>query len=418
MKKTITPNLLKVATLCLLLFAATFASSTHAQSSACCDSTSIYTHPDPLNPDSCAGTVYLKFKVDTNCKISRVIATNTYGLPVWDTIENAYKTHYSTARGNSITINAYFIDSLGDTLCTKSKYISCQPCCDSIEVFFIKNNHISDSCRGFVYFKFGVNNPCGISIVTATGTASQPVWDASLNMFKAPCAIAKGDNINVTGYFYDSSYTLMCQKNISIGCEEDPCCEGIILKDDVSAPNPDCCGKLTVIIEDSPCEISTIAIDNHQYNVSNFSFNYCVQVGHTASWIVYFMSPSGDTLCEKIFFKDCINGGGRVISSTGETDNLKYTTNMRKSLNAGRVSLYPNPANNKLVVSYEIIKEGAVQLQVFNTNGDMLDNRSIQHDNAGNFDTSFDIAHLANGIYLMRIVQNNEIKNIRFTVIK
>ena len=376
---------------------------------SCCDSLNMTVIPDSTQIDSCTGVVYLSFDSTNVCGITNLVTNGTIGQPIWNTSLGVYTVKYATVRGTSLNINAYFRDNVEDTICVKNYTVSCDNCCDSVDVYYIANTGVSDSCRGFVCFKFDTaHNPCGINYVTSTGTFGQPVWDPILQVYKAPYAVAKHDNLTATGYFYDAYNNLICQKDVNIHCEEDFCCQGIILTDFPSKPNPDCCGVLRVTNNNSQCQIMSVIINNQVYDINNFNFNYCVTSGFSQTWIVYFIAPNGDTVCQKIFYKDCTGNGQRIYKQSGSNDKIDNSN----------VVIYPNPTTDKFKVSYNMKNAGNVSLEIYNVSGVLVQDKSMNHTSSGSYIYDFDVANLPNGIYIMRVNQNNEIQNIRFAIVK
>lgn len=76
------------------------------------------------------------------------------------------------------------------------------------------------------------------------------------------------------------------------------------------------------------------------------------------------------------------------------------------------IGLYPNPASNNLVVSFEsnIIK---ATLKVINTLGQTVIEKQLENE-TGNYDEQLDISRLQNGIYFLQIETETGIKRSRF----
>jgi hypothetical protein len=103
-------------------------------------------------------------------------------------------------------------------------------------------------------------------------------------------------------------------------------------------------------------------------------------------------------------------GGSYVTGSTGIDDlsDLISSTN-----------LFPNPASNKVTVSYTLTENQKVDIRLFNTLGQQAELSQITDGIQGVNTTQLDIANLPDGIYFAQIVLNgNVVANKRFVIAK
>ena len=77
---------------------------------------------------------------------------------------------------------------------------------------------------------------------------------------------------------------------------------------------------------------------------------------------------------------------------------------------------FPNPANNEINVSYNLVQSSTVKLEVINTLGEVMSSADKGQENLGKHSASFDISTMSNGIYFINIMTNQGIGMIRFAV--
>ncbi|HRF76749.1 MAG TPA: T9SS type A sorting domain-containing protein [Chitinophagales bacterium] len=81
------------------------------------------------------------------------------------------------------------------------------------------------------------------------------------------------------------------------------------------------------------------------------------------------------------------------------------------------LGVYPNPAMSNVTIAYEITEPGSAVLSIFNINGqhitDLLNTNDIS---TGNFTTAYNVDHLASGMYLVILVNNDKKEVFRMMV--
>lgn len=73
---------------------------------------------------------------------------------------------------------------------------------------------------------------------------------------------------------------------------------------------------------------------------------------------------------------------------------------------------YPNPFNPQTQITYQLAKDTAVQLQVFNARGQLVRTLVQETQNTGFYQVQFDGSGLASGIYYYRL-QTSEFSTTR-----
>ena len=79
---------------------------------------------------------------------------------------------------------------------------------------------------------------------------------------------------------------------------------------------------------------------------------------------------------------------------------------------------YPNPFNPTTVIRYSIPKAGNVELKVYNVLGVEVANLVSKHQDAGNYQVTFDASKLSSGIYFYTLKTNNILLTKKMTLVK
>jgi PKD repeat protein len=74
-------------------------------------------------------------------------------------------------------------------------------------------------------------------------------------------------------------------------------------------------------------------------------------------------------------------------------------------------SVYPNPAVEKVSLDIELSKETEIAISLCSLNGSLLDSRVLK---ALTVDEQFDISNLSPGVYILKVLVNNQLRSIRF----
>jgi hypothetical protein len=124
------------------------------------------------------------------------------------------------------------------------------------------------------------------------------------------------------------------------------------------------------------------------------------------------------------------SGGNKNYTTSG--DWLQFTietSNTAKTMAAPSITvlemkrpefgIYPNPASKNILVQYRLNKEENVQLAIFNLNGQLVRQLMInQKQNQGDYNKSFVVSDLTDGVYIVRFSAGNLNKSIKIVVLK
>ncbi len=98
---------------------------------------------------------------------------------------------------------------------------------------------------------------------------------------------------------------------------------------------------------------------------------------------------------------------------------IKSTTEVSSIFDINQFTIYPNPAKDKLQVSYQLSSVSNVSLQVYDWSGKMIKNLiSNEYQNADNYNQSFDISDLSSGVYFAKLKSQTFSKTTKLLVIK
>ncbi|MFA5781989.1 MAG: T9SS type A sorting domain-containing protein, partial [Bacteroidales bacterium] len=79
------------------------------------------------------------------------------------------------------------------------------------------------------------------------------------------------------------------------------------------------------------------------------------------------------------------------------------------------LSVYPNPVNDKLHVSFDIIGVSDAQVDLININGQVACSEKVNI-SSGIYTKDFDVSLLAKGIYNLRIITSDETINKKVVI--
>lgn len=107
-----------------------------------------------------------------------------------------------------------------------------------------------------------------------------------------------------------------------------------------------------------------------------------------------------------------------VIGSGQESASQDVTLTGPSSINeisfADAVSIYPNPSNEIVNVSFALVSAENIELAIYAVDGKVVDVRSFS--NVKEVNTSFNTATLNNGVYVMKITSDNGVTAQKFVV--
>jgi hypothetical protein len=93
------------------------------------------------------------------------------------------------------------------------------------------------------------------------------------------------------------------------------------------------------------------------------------------------------------------------------------THSISEETSASGLSIFPNPASQTIQIEYNAKKTGIVQLQIFDQQGKLVTNSRISVKAADSNLGTIDVSTYTPGIYLVKISDNNSVKNKTFVKI-
>lgn len=373
-----------------------------ADTSICCDSMGFYLEQDSSSADSCKGRVHVW--IGTNpCDITNFAISGTSGLIYWE-YGNRYYSPYSFLKGTAGAVTVYYLNSYGDTLCIKSDTIFCpaDSCCKSLGMYIVPDNQSDEFCCGTVYFYVGENRNCNVSNVYGSDNIETLEWNPEANAYAGRYCVHRGESALLTGYFIGENNDIICVKEDSVYCTEDFCCDRISIIDyPIFGDGGECCGELHIDIDEQiQCNIVRLVVDNEEYDYQNFVFPYCIFPYTSIRKVFYFIAANGDTLCTKVWERNCDGYEAWSFSTT--------INSMDDFL------LYPNPAQDKLTIEVDRTNYmGKIIASIINKEGASVYQGEIKDEVL-----NIDISELYQGIYVLRLSGDNINKTKKFSIIK
>ena len=79
---------------------------------------------------------------------------------------------------------------------------------------------------------------------------------------------------------------------------------------------------------------------------------------------------------------------------------------------------YPNPFNPSTVIPFDLKEAGSVRIQIYDISGRLVQELLNENKTAGRYQLTFDAAHLASGMYIIRMVAGNYVSSRKMMLIK
>ncbi len=112
------------------------------------------------------------------------------------------------------------------------------------------------------------------------------------------------------------------------------------------------------------------------------------------------------------------NGSNDLVTVTDSIAAALATLRTNNIPNQGSsLKLFPNPAKDKVTLSYNIEQQGSVSIEVFNIIGNKVKTvtSGTQYPGEHSIDLNFE-KKLANGIYFLKVVSGNSSQTIKFNI--
>ena len=103
-----------------------------------------------------------------------------------------------------------------------------------------------------------------------------------------------------------------------------------------------------------------------------------------------------------------LNNIKRVIFNDNIDDNVTI-----ENITFVNFQLYPNPASGFVQLSFDVIKEGSILIEIINMQGQYMDMQSVVSPSGSN-QVRISIEQLPTGFYLVKIQNDKQYKSIKF----
>ncbi|MBL7914778.1 MAG: T9SS type A sorting domain-containing protein, partial [Bacteroidia bacterium] len=123
----------------------------------------------------------------------------------------------------------------------------------------------------------------------------------------------------------------------------------------------------------------------------------------TNSIVVNFGTTAGKVGCT--VKNDCGNRGSKTLT---------IAFNCRES-NPSLLSVYPNPATDKISIVFSADNEGTSEMQLLDLTGRVIQTNMVQAIEGIN-ETSMDLTGLSKGVYMLNLVKNDKVSRIKIVL--
>ena len=107
-----------------------------------------------------------------------------------------------------------------------------------------------------------------------------------------------------------------------------------------------------------------------------------------------------------------VNTDSTSVDKHSKSETVKLDTSMT-------LQVYPNPTNGNINISYEVLKRGNVQVDLFDIKGVLVKTLvSQQNQYEGKYIIPTDVSDLVNGIYICRLINNGAEKSTKLIIAK
>jgi len=175
---------------------------------------------------------------------------------------------------------------------------------------------------------------------------------------------------------------------------------------------PDGLGTPTVITDGMPFEVNfthiatTAPVDP---TPAQLSFNF---------WTTNTLTPKGIVYEYVVFLQDTVSNHVLQAASWTASVAVPASVGIHELSDIGQISVYPNPAKEYAVVSFENEKFALVEISIFNLAGKRVYTKKSTGLDSGKHDLKINTSEFAAGNYNVMINLNGEILNKKLIVIK
>jgi hypothetical protein len=111
-----------------------------------------------------------------------------------------------------------------------------------------------------------------------------------------------------------------------------------------------------------------------------------------------------------------VNASGNPFrTANGNPIDIEQNINVSKLSGASELNLFPNPANDKLTLSFFNSETTNVTFEIFDMIGKVIDTKAINAEEGFN-STDFELSSFNNGIYFVKMTENGETTVKKFIV--
>ncbi|MFZ4741167.1 MAG: C25 family cysteine peptidase, partial [Bacteroidales bacterium] len=133
---------------------------------------------------------------------------------------------------------------------------------------------------------------------------------------------------------------------------------------------------------------------------------------------------SGNHLLSWVYSKDDSNTGGSdcawvdFIVLPAIHTNIGVSIDELSTENSAQLSISPNPANDKINVSYKLLTNTDVSIKIFSINGQMVYSNDNEYKVAGNYSIGLDASLLSRGVYFISLKTKNQVITQKLIITK
>lgn len=272
--------------------------------------------------------------------------------------------------------------------------------------YFIAEGTDSNSCTGTDSVKIWVGNP-GIADVTATGS------DTSLcigDTVKLNAALQNAKPIQFLwspGGSTDSTILVIPSSTTSFSC---------LITDNYSCTYND-----SVKINVNPLPVVNIGTDTTCIVIPGDTCTIVLNAGNIGSSYLWSTGDTTQSITLKYssVYSGIISVAVTDINTCKQNDSTNITIISSLIDEPGFISgfyVYPNPFNDKVVIYYNLIKQGFVTLRIYNILGEEVITIANEKQINGNYSYNFNIGTSghSNGVYILKMtIDDKEVGNLK-----
>ncbi|HEY1045839.1 MAG TPA: Omp28-related outer membrane protein [Bacteroidia bacterium] len=125
--------------------------------------------------------------------------------------------------------------------------------------------------------------------------------------------------------------------------------------------------------------------------------------------------PANINLIGFVAVNDSVLNNRTILNSSEER--LWNLTNIENISIINGIAVYPNPSNSILNIQLNVNTIENLSFSIFDVNGKMLSNESVEIENIGTFIHTISVQDLVNGIYTIKVSNGQQISYLKFQVI-